>query len=174
MLSEQFGLQTAAIGVPESALITHQWMGDLEMTMPTLQKAQPRLDNILAKDLKLIAASSARVDSVTNLPVVHRHYSEACVFGFNSHAPAVWGETSQSEIAGFEKSEPRKSWASNRNSAYPDSPLKKLALHLQIQRVKYTLQHAKIARHKKVPVLVDDLQQPDQRLGSGYQFIAAY
>lgn len=98
-LARLLGLEATCIGTPEKSLNTG-WRIELDHAMPALRDVQERFEEIFARGLRPLSATSRCAVSIATLPVVARHRKDACVVWFDSHADLNTPESSTTGYLG--------------------------------------------------------------------------
>lgn len=96
-LGQRFDCDVTSIGTPSSALST-DWSADLKYALPNLKALQSHLEGVYSRGKRSIAATSRCAVSLATLPVIARHFPEACVVWFDAHADL---NTPDSSLSGY-------------------------------------------------------------------------
>lgn len=99
ILSDRLGIPATTIGKPEPALNTG-WRIELDAAMPMLRSLAAHLDSLLENGSVPLIAMNRCAAAMATLPVVVRHFPEACVVWIDAHADLNTPETSTSGYLG--------------------------------------------------------------------------
>lgn len=98
-LAERLGIVPVTIGAPEPALNTG-WEVELAAALPGLRQMQARMDQVLSRPARSLAATSRCAVSLATLPAVARHHPGVCIVWLDSHADLNTPEATTSGYLG--------------------------------------------------------------------------
>lgn len=84
-LSMRIGLEQSVIGSPENPLNAN-WNHELDAAKPALLEMAKHFDEVLSSGKKPLTVMPRCAVGLATLPVVARHYPDACVVWFDAHA----------------------------------------------------------------------------------------
>ncbi|MFT3850432.1 MAG: arginase family protein [Propionivibrio sp.] len=96
-LGEWFQSTVTSIGTPSSELCTG-WSTDLDRALPSLKAFQYHLERVYSSGKRSIAATGRCAVSLATLPLIARHFPDACVVWFDAHADL---NTPDSTLSGY-------------------------------------------------------------------------